>query len=168
MPSHTAFPTIEAICFAGAVPVFVDVDETYTVDPKDAAAKVSPRTVGFVPVHLYGHPGTSMRSRSSARNEASGSSRTAPRPTARPGAGASVGSFGRAGAFSFYPSKNLPVMGDGGLLVTDDDEVAGSLPRGFAITGASARTFTSRSASTCASTSSRRRRDACSCGGSTP
>ena len=56
VPSHTAFPTIEAICFAAAVPVFVDIDETYTVDVKDAAAKVSPRTVGFVPVHLYGQP----------------------------------------------------------------------------------------------------------------
>src|SRR5499425_2202590 len=46
VPSHTAFPTIEAICFAGAQPVFVDVDETYTVDVGDAAAKITPRTVG--------------------------------------------------------------------------------------------------------------------------
>ena len=51
-PSHTAFPTIEAICFAGAIPIFVDVDDSYTVDLEDAAAKVTPRTVGFVPVHL--------------------------------------------------------------------------------------------------------------------
>src|SRR6266851_4161356 len=56
VPSHTAFPTVEAICFAGARPIFVDVNESYTVDLEDAAAKVSPRTVGFVPVHLYGHP----------------------------------------------------------------------------------------------------------------
>src|SRR5262249_24915069 len=54
VPSHTAFPTIEAICFAGAQPVFVDIDDSYTVDLKDAAAKVSPRTVGCVPVHIYG------------------------------------------------------------------------------------------------------------------
>src|SRR5215470_14426750 len=54
VPAHTAFPTIEAICFAGAVPVFVDIDTTYTVDVNDAAAKIGPRTVGFVPVHLYG------------------------------------------------------------------------------------------------------------------
>ena len=53
---HTAFPTVEAVCFAGAVPVFVDVDESYTVDPTDAEAKISARTVGVVPVHLYGHP----------------------------------------------------------------------------------------------------------------
>ncbi|HKW90362.1 MAG TPA: aminotransferase class I/II-fold pyridoxal phosphate-dependent enzyme, partial [Methylomirabilota bacterium] len=56
VPSHTAFPTIEAICFAGARPVFVDVDDSYTVDVTDAEAKVSARTVGVVPVHLYGHP----------------------------------------------------------------------------------------------------------------
>src|SRR5499427_3681726 len=56
VPAHTAFPTVEAICFAGATPVFVDVDETYTVDVSDAAAKITPRTVGFVPVHLYGQP----------------------------------------------------------------------------------------------------------------
>src|SRR5688572_4101954 len=54
VPSHTAFPTIEAICFASAVPVFVEVDDAYTVNVEDAAAKVSARTVGFVPVHLYG------------------------------------------------------------------------------------------------------------------
>ncbi len=87
VPSHTAFPTIEAICFAGVTPVFVDIDETYTVDVKDAAAKVTP-------AH-----GAAWQ-------------------------GKKVGSFGRAAAFSFYPSKNLTVMGDGGLLLTEDDEVA--------------------------------------------
>ena len=55
-PSHTAFPTIEAICFAEATPVFVDADAYYTMDPVDAAAKATPRTVGLMPVHLYGQP----------------------------------------------------------------------------------------------------------------
>src|SRR5262249_23112482 len=45
VPSHTAFPTVEAVCFAGATPVFVDVDPWYGMDPADAAAKVTPRTV---------------------------------------------------------------------------------------------------------------------------
>jgi dTDP-4-amino-4,6-dideoxygalactose transaminase len=129
VPSHTAFPTIEAICFAGAVPVFVDVDETYTVDAKDAAAKIGPRTVGFVPVHLYGHPANldAVTELCSARDlwlledcaQAHGAAWNGKR----------VGGFGRAGAFSFYPSKNLTVMGDGGLLVTDDDGVAGRCRR---------------------------------------
>lgn len=124
VPSHTAFPTVEAICVTGAVPVFVDVDASYTVDLADAAAKATPRTVGFVPVHLYGHPADldGIRALCEARSlwlledcaQAHGAAWQ----------GRKVGSFGRAGVFSFYPSKNLPVMGDGGLLATDDDDVA--------------------------------------------
>src|SRR5207342_1272023 len=56
VPAHTAFPTIEAICSAEATPVFVDVDRYYGLDPTDAAAKATPRTVGVMPVHLYGQP----------------------------------------------------------------------------------------------------------------
>jgi dTDP-4-amino-4,6-dideoxygalactose transaminase len=125
VPSHTAFPTVEAICFAGAVPVFVDVDDTYTVDLEDAAAKISPRTVGFVPVHLYGHPANLdgvlhlCRERSLWLLEDCAQAHGAAWRERR------VGTFGRAGAFSFYPSKNLTVMGDGGILVTDDEDVAG-------------------------------------------
>src|SRR5207244_9534182 len=57
VPSHTAFPTIEAICFADATPVFVDADAFYTMDAADAAARVTPRTVGGIPVPLLGPPG---------------------------------------------------------------------------------------------------------------
>src|SRR3990170_1303668 len=56
VPSHTAFPTVEAICFAEATPVFVDIDAWYGFDSADAAAKITSRTVGMVPVHLYGQP----------------------------------------------------------------------------------------------------------------
>ena len=124
VPAHTAFPTIEAICFAGAVPVFVDIDASYTADLEDAAAKISPHTVGFVPVHLYGHPaqldgvGRLCAERSLWLLE------DCAQADGAAWRGRKVGSIGRAGAFSFYPSKNLPVMGDGGLLVTDDDDVA--------------------------------------------
>jgi len=124
VPSHTAFPTVEAICFAGAEPIFVDVDESYTVDLTDAARKVTRRTVGFVPVHLYGHPADlpGLERLCAERGlwlledcaQAHGAAWRARR----------VGTFGRAAAFSFYPSKNLTVMGDGGLLVTDDDDLA--------------------------------------------
>ena len=124
VPSHTAFPTVEAICAAGATPVFVDVDDSYTVDVADAAEKVSPRTVGFVPVHLYGHPadldavGRLCGERSLWLLEDCAQAHGAA------WRGRKVGGFGRAGVFSFYPSKNLTVMGDGGVLVTDDDDVA--------------------------------------------
>ena len=54
VPSLTAFPTIEPMIHVGARPVFVDLDDTYTIDPQDARRKVTPRTVGIMPVHLYG------------------------------------------------------------------------------------------------------------------
>jgi dTDP-4-amino-4,6-dideoxygalactose transaminase len=116
VPSHTAFPTVEAICFAGAVPVFVDVDDSYTVDLKDVERKISPRTVGLVPVHLYGHPADlpGLQLLGAERNLW----------MLEDCAQAHGAAFGRAAAFSFYPSKNLPVMGDGGILVTDDAGVA--------------------------------------------
>ncbi|HXA94833.1 MAG TPA: DegT/DnrJ/EryC1/StrS family aminotransferase [Candidatus Dormibacteraeota bacterium] len=124
VPSHTAFPTVEAICFAGATPIFVDVDDSYTVDLKDAAAKVSPRTVGFVPVHLYGHPADLDGIRRLCAERSLWLLEDCAQAHGAAWQGRKVGTFGRAAAFSFYPSKNLTVMGDGGLLVTDDDDVA--------------------------------------------
>ena len=56
VPSHTAFPTVEPIIHVGAKPVFVDVDETYCLDPAKVEEAITPRTVGIMPVHLYGHP----------------------------------------------------------------------------------------------------------------
>jgi dTDP-4-amino-4,6-dideoxygalactose transaminase len=124
VPSYTAFPTVEAVCFAGAVPVFVDVDDSYTVDLKDAAAKVTPRTVGFVPVHLYGHPADLPGIRQLCAERSLWLLEDCAQAHGAAWHGRKVGSFGRAGVFSFYPSKNLTVMGDGGILVTDDDDVA--------------------------------------------
>jgi dTDP-4-amino-4,6-dideoxygalactose transaminase len=124
VPSHTAFPTVEAICFAGAVPVFVDIDDTYTVDLDDAAARISPRTVGFVPVHLYGHPANLDGIARLCRDRSLWLLEDCAQAHGAAWRGRRVGGFGRAGAFSFYPSKNLTVMGDGGLVVTNDDDVA--------------------------------------------
>src|SRR3990167_5339354 len=124
VPAHTAFPTVEAICFAGVTPVFVDIDDTYTVDVKDAAAKVGPRTVGFIPVHLYGHPANLPAIQDLCAKHKLWLLEDCAQAHGAAWQGKKVGSFGRAGAFSFYPSKNLTVMGDGGLLVTEDDEVA--------------------------------------------
>ena len=124
VPSHTAFPTVEAICFAGATPVFVDVDESFTVDVRDAAAKVTPRTVGFVPVHLYGHPADLPAIQALCAERGLWLLEDCAQAHGAEWQGRKVGGFGRAAAFSFYPSKNLSVMGDGGLLVTNDDAVA--------------------------------------------
>ena len=56
VPSLTAFPSIEPMIHAGAKPVFCDIDDTYTIDPEDARRKITKRTVGILPVHLYGRP----------------------------------------------------------------------------------------------------------------
>ena len=124
VPSHTAFPTVEAICFAEATPVFVDIDPFYGFDARDAAAKVTPRTVGIVPVHLYGQPVDVAAVSDLASRFGLWTLEDCCQAHGAAWDGARVGSFGRAGAFSFYPSKNLTVMGDGGALVTSDDEIA--------------------------------------------
>jgi dTDP-4-amino-4,6-dideoxygalactose transaminase len=124
VPSHTAFPTIEAICFAEATPVFVDVDAWHGLDPADAAAKITPRTVGIVPVHLYGHPADLDGTRELASRYGLWLVEDCCQAHGAAWHGQRVGGFGRAAAFSFYPSKNLTVMGDGGVLVTGDDEIA--------------------------------------------
>jgi dTDP-4-amino-4,6-dideoxygalactose transaminase len=124
VPSHTAFPTIEAICFAEATPVFVDADPFYTMDPADGAAKATPRTVGLMPVHLYGQPVDLDAVRELASRLGVWMLEDCAQAPGAAWKGRCVGAFGRAGVFSFYPSKNLTVMGDGGAVVTDDDEIA--------------------------------------------
>jgi len=124
VPSHTAFPTIEAICFAEAVPIFVDADPFYTMDPADAAAKATPRTVGVMPVHLYGQPVELDAVRELTSRMGVWMLEDCAQAHGAAWRGQKVGSFGRAAVFSFYPSKNLTVMGDGGAVVTDDDEIA--------------------------------------------
>ena len=124
VPSHTAFPTIEAICFAEATPVFVDADAYYTLDPADAAAKATPRTVGLIPVHLYGQPVDMDAVRELASRLGVWMLEDCAQAHGAAWRGHRVGAFGRAAVLSFYPSKNLTVMGDGGAVVTDDDEIA--------------------------------------------
>jgi dTDP-4-amino-4,6-dideoxygalactose transaminase len=94
------------------------------VDVKDAAAKVTPRTVGFIPVHLYGHPANLSAIQDLCAKHKLWLLEDCAQAHGAAWQGKKVGSFGRAAAFSFYPSKNLTVMGDGGLLLTEDDEVA--------------------------------------------
>ena len=124
VPSHTAFPTVEAVCVAEAAPVFVDADEFYTLDARDAEAKASPRTVGMVPVHLYGQPVDLAAVERLASRLGIWVLEDCAQAQGAEWAGRRVGSFGRAAVFSFYPSKNLPGMGDGGAVLTGDDEIA--------------------------------------------
>jgi dTDP-4-amino-4,6-dideoxygalactose transaminase len=124
VPSHTAFPTVEAICVAEATPVFVDADEFYTLDMRDAEAKATPRTVGMVPVHLYGQSVDLAAVERLASRLGLWILEDCAQAQGAEWSGRRVGSFGRAAVFSFYPSKNLPGMGDGGAILTSDDEIA--------------------------------------------
>jgi dTDP-4-amino-4,6-dideoxygalactose transaminase len=118
VPAFTAVPTASAVCALGAVPVPVDVDaDTAALDLAAAAGAVTDRTKAVVPVHLYGRP--------------------APLPAigvpvledAAQAHGALDGVGGAAAAYSFYPTKNVGGIGDGGVVVTDDDALADAVRR---------------------------------------
>jgi dTDP-4-amino-4,6-dideoxygalactose transaminase len=94
------------------------------MDPADAAAKATPRTIGVMPVHLYGQPVDLDATRELASRLGVWVLEDCAQAHGAAWHGKKVGGFGRAGVFSFYPSKNLTVMGDGGAIVTDDDEIA--------------------------------------------
>src|SRR5438046_8741691 len=120
VPSHTAFPTVEAICFAGGTPVFVDADDWYTLDSKDAAARVTPRTVGVVPVHLYGQPVDVPAVQDLAARAGLWVLEDYAQGQGSAWGGRRVGSVRRAAALALAPSKNLPALRDGGARLTSD------------------------------------------------
>jgi dTDP-4-amino-4,6-dideoxygalactose transaminase len=124
VPSLTAFPTIEPMIHAGARPVFVDIDDTYTIDPQDAKRAITDRTVGIIPVHLYGRPADIDAMRQLCRDHGLWMIEDCAQSHGAKWNGQRVGSFGEHAAFSFYPSKNLTVYGDGGAIATSDPEIA--------------------------------------------
>ena len=121
----TFIATAESICKCGATPVFVDIDaDTCNMNLDLMESRLTPRTKGIVPVHLYGHPCdmTRIMEFASAHNlkvvedcaQALGGTWN----------GRRVGSFGDAGCLSFFPSKVLGAYGDGGMVVTNDAAIA--------------------------------------------
>ncbi|MBI4028347.1 MAG: DegT/DnrJ/EryC1/StrS family aminotransferase [Verrucomicrobia bacterium] len=123
-PAHTAFPGIEPIIHVGAKPVFLDVDETYTVNVDQMEASVTSRTVGLLPVHLYGHPAAIARVKAIADKHNLFWIEDCAQAHGATWNGQRVGSHGNFGAFSFFPSKNLTVFGDGGCITTNDAAAA--------------------------------------------
>jgi dTDP-4-amino-4,6-dideoxygalactose transaminase len=128
--AHTAVATVAAIEMAGAVPVFADVDPmTLTIAPEEIEKRVGPRTRAIVAVHLYGHPAAMDEIREIAvRRRLKIVEDCAQAYGARIG-GRKVGSLGDAAAFSFYPTKNLGALGDGGMVATNDPEIAARVRR---------------------------------------
>lgn len=124
VPAHTAFPSIEPIIHVGAKPIFVDIDESYTLDVNLLEERITSRTVGMLPVHLYGHPADLGRVKAIADKHRLFWIEDCAQAHGATWNGQRVGSIGHFGAFSFFPSKNLTVFGDGGCITTHDDAIA--------------------------------------------
>lgn len=128
--SHTAFPTAAAITAAGATPVFVDVDaDTSCMNPDALAGALSDRTRAVLPVHLYGRCADIDQISAIAAEAGVPVIEDAAQAHGASYRGRRAGTLGAAAAFSFYPTKNLGALGDGGAVVTDDAELAGRVRR---------------------------------------
>jgi dTDP-4-amino-4,6-dideoxygalactose transaminase len=123
--ANSFIATAEAITHSGARPVFVDVDPlTYTIDPRQIEAHITPQTKAIIPVHLYGQPADMAPITAIAEKYGLHVIEDAAQAHGATYRGAKAGSMGRAACFSFYPSKNLGAFGDAGAVVTNDPEVA--------------------------------------------
>ena len=123
--TFTFFATAEAISAVGATPVFVDIDPaTFNLDLSSLEAAITPRTSAVIPVHLFGQAADMDGILELARRHGLAVLEDAAQCFGGEHSGRKLGTIGDVGAFSFFPTKNLAAMGDGGLLVTDDDDVA--------------------------------------------
>jgi dTDP-4-amino-4,6-dideoxygalactose transaminase len=116
-PSFTFFATAEAIARVGATPVFADIDPvTLNLDAEDVAERITPRTKAIMPVHLFGRPAPleALQALGLPLLEDAAQAFGAP----------GIASAGVCSTFSFFPTKNLFALGDGGLVTTHDDDVA--------------------------------------------
>lgn len=127
---HTFIATSWAISYCGARPVFADVDPaTGNLDPDAAAAAITSRTTAVLPVDLYGNPADLPAFERLASQHGIALVDDACQAHGARLGGRPVGSFGSSACFSFYPGKNLGAAGEGGAIVTDDDDAAERMRR---------------------------------------
>jgi dTDP-4-amino-4,6-dideoxygalactose transaminase len=123
--AHSWISTSETITQAGGRVVFCDTDEeTFTIDPIDIETKITPATVGIIPVHLYGQPADMSAIMAIAKRHNLWVIEDCAQAHLASYNGKFVGTFGNAATFSFYPGKNLGAYGDAGCVVTNDDRLA--------------------------------------------
>jgi dTDP-4-amino-4,6-dideoxygalactose transaminase len=128
LPSYTFFATASAVTRLGAVPIFADIDpHTYLVDPADVERKISRRCKAIVPVHLFGRTADMDALLPIAQRAGVPVVEDAAQSILSTWHGRCSGALGDVGCFSFYPTKNLGGIGDGGFLTTTRDDVAKSL-----------------------------------------
>lgn len=124
-PANTFIATAEAISLTGATPVFVDCDEdTYNISIGAMKKAVTARTKAIVPVHLYGQPADMDAIVETARSYGLHVIEDCAQAVGATYKGASVGTIGDCGCFSFFPGKNLGAYGDGGAVVTNNEIIA--------------------------------------------
>ena len=115
-PAFTFFASAEAVARRGATPVFAEVDpSTFNLDPEDVAARITPRTRAIMPVHLFGRP--------APLDELASLGRPLIEDAAQAFGSPGIAHHGVASTFSFYPTKNLFALGDGGLVSTRDADL---------------------------------------------
>lgn len=122
--AHSWISTSETVTQAGARPVFVDVDEFFTLDADRIEAKITPATKAIIPVHLFGQPADMTRIMAIAKKHRLLVIEDCAQAHYATWKGQRVGTFGDAATFSFYPGKNLGAYGDAGAIVTNDDSLA--------------------------------------------
>ena len=122
--ANSFMATSETISQAGARPVFVDNDEYYHIDPKLIEAKITPRTKAVIPVHIYGQAVDIEAVKAICDKHKLHLVEDCAQSHFATYKGRKTGTFGIAGTFSFYPGKNLGAYGDGGAIVSDDDDFA--------------------------------------------
>jgi dTDP-4-amino-4,6-dideoxygalactose transaminase len=126
--ANTCIPTISAISFAGAIPVLVDIDEnSFTIDPALIEERITSKTKAILPVHLYGQCADLNSILEIAKRYNLKVIEDCAQSHGSLYQGKMAGAIADAGAFSFYPSKNLGAFGDGGLVVTNDEQIADKL-----------------------------------------
>lgn len=141
VPSFTFFATASAVSRLGAVPIFVDIDpHTFNMDPAQFEANISSRTRAVIPVHLFGQCAAMDRICSIAAAHRITVIEDAAQAIGAAYLDKPAGSWGDMGCLSFYPTKNLGGMGDGGMLVCQDDDLNAKL-RLFASHGMSPRYY---------------------------
>jgi len=120
--------TALAISAAGAIPTFIDIDaDTYNIDPQKLEDAIGPRTRAIMPVHLYGQPAAMEPILAAARKHDLLVVEDAAQAHGALYKGHKTGTLGDVGCFSFYPSKNLGAFGDGGMVITNNPEIAEKL-----------------------------------------
>jgi dTDP-4-amino-4,6-dideoxygalactose transaminase len=124
----TFFATGEVVSQLGATPVFVDIDpDTYNIDVAQIKAKINEKTKAIIPVHIFGQPANMDEIMALAEEHDLFVLEDAAQAIGSEYRGKKIGNWGHAATFSFFPTKNLGGYGDGGMIVTNDDELAASL-----------------------------------------